>query len=386
VRTLGLDVHRRFAEVAVHAEGESTRIGRVELEDFAVFAESLGPDDHVVIESTAVTWALVEMVSRHAGKVTVSNPMKTKMIASAKVKTDKVDARVLSELGASGFVSEVWVPDAATRSLRRRVAHRARLVRTRARFRNQAHAILIRNLASVSATDAFGKRGRRQLAEVRLPVDEREQLDSTLRLHDAIDAELVEVERGLSREALDSPGVRRLITIPGIGAVTALGLVALVGDVERFPTPRHLVSYLGLDPRVRQSGDRPARMGHISRQGQAHARSLLIEAATAAIKTPGPLRAFHARIRSRRSSQVATVATARKLAVLIWHLLTNDEDYRHEAPTVTRRKLRELEKSAGNTGQLTSLVGDTAHKKVERRLLEQAERLYSREVALRNRP
>ena len=120
MRTLGLDVHRRFAEVAVHDQGENSRIGRVELEDFAVFAESLGPDDHVVIESTAVTWALVEMVSRHAGKVTVSNPMKTKLIASAKVKTDKVDARVLSELGASGFVSEVWVPDAVTRSLRRR--------------------------------------------------------------------------------------------------------------------------------------------------------------------------------------------------------------------------------------------------------------------------
>ena len=89
----------------------------------------------------------------------------------------------------------------------------------------------------------------------------------------------------------------------------------------------------------------------------------MIEAATAAIKTPGPLRAFHARSRSRRSSQVATVATARKLAVLIWHLLTSGEDYRHEAPTVTRRKLRELEKSAGNTGQLTSLVGDTAQKR-----------------------
>jgi transposase len=112
---------------------------------------------------------------------------------------------------------------------------------------------------------------------------------------------------------------------------------------------------------------------------------LLIEASIAAIKTPGPMRAFHARIRSRRSSQVATVATARKLAVLIWHLLTNDEDYRHEAPTVTRRKLRELEKAAGQTDRLTSLVGDTAQKKVERRLLEQTERLYSREVALRAR-
>ena len=92
-------------------------MGRVETRELQVFAESLGPEDHVVLESTAFTWAIAELLGRHAGKVTVSNPMQTRVIASAKVKTDKVDARVLAQLGAADFLPEVWAPDPATRAL-----------------------------------------------------------------------------------------------------------------------------------------------------------------------------------------------------------------------------------------------------------------------------
>jgi transposase len=96
--------------------------------------------------------------------------------------------------------------------------------------------------------------------------------------------------------------------------------------VERFASPRRLVSYLGLDPRVRQSGNQPAHHGRISKQGRAQARGMLVEAAWVCAKTPGPLRAFFLRVRARRGEQVAAVATARKLAVLCWHLLTTGED------------------------------------------------------------
>jgi len=125
VRTLGLDVHKTFIEVAQHEDGAVTRVGRVAIKDLAIFATSLGATDHVVLESTSVSWAIVDLLASHAGRVTVSNPMKTKAIASAKAKSDKVDARVLAQLGAAEFVAEVWVPDAETRVLRRRVAHRA---------------------------------------------------------------------------------------------------------------------------------------------------------------------------------------------------------------------------------------------------------------------
>ncbi len=380
-RTVALDVHKRFAEVAVHEDGEVRRVGRIETTDLRVFAQSLGPEDHVVLESTSLTWAIAELLAQHAGKVTVSNPMRTKAIASAKVKTDKVDARVLAQLGAADFLPEVWAPDEQTRALRRRIAHRASLVKQRTRLRNQVHAVLARNLIELDVTDLFGKKGRRLLAAVELVEHERDQVDSALRLHDALDAEIERAERTLARHALDSEQVRRLMTIPGVGSITALSIVGVIGDVDRFPSPRHLVGYLGLDPRVRQSGERKARHGHISREGQAHARGLLIEAAHSAIRTPGPLRAFHARLKDRRGSQVALCATARKLAVLCWHLLTQGEDYRHAAPTVTQRKLRKLQRQADDSGPRISLAGEASRKELEQRLLEQAERHYRADIA-----
>ncbi|MCA1701654.1 MAG: IS110 family transposase, partial [Actinobacteria bacterium] len=290
MRTVALDVHKRFAEVAVHEDGALRRLGRIETAQLRLFAQSLGPQDHVVLESTAMTWAIAELLAEHAGRVTVSNPMRTRAIASAKVKTDKIDAKVLAQLGAADFLPEVWAPDEVTRALRRRVAHRSSLVRQRTRLRNQIHAVLARNLIQAPVTDVFGQGGRRWLADVQLPAHEREQVDSNLRLHDALDVEVELVERQLAEQALARRDVRHLMTIPGVGAITALALVAVIGDVTRFPSPRHLVGYLGLDPRVRQSGDKVARHGHISRAGQAHARGLLVEAAHTAIRTPGPLR------------------------------------------------------------------------------------------------
>ncbi|MBV9164882.1 MAG: IS110 family transposase [Solirubrobacterales bacterium] len=214
--------------------------------NLAAFARSLGPEDHVMLESTSVSWALVDVLARHAGRVTVSNPMKTKAIASAKVKSDKVDARVLAQLGAAEFVAEVWVPDTKTRELRRRVAHRAGLVRQRTAVRNQVHGVLARNLVCLPAfTDLFGRRGRQALKRVRLAAHEREQIDSALRLHDALQREIDRVDGELARWALGRDDVRRLMTIPGVGAATALSLVAVMGDWRRFGSPRQLVGYLG---------------------------------------------------------------------------------------------------------------------------------------------
>src|SRR5919199_802855 len=122
VRTVALDVHKRFAEVAVHEDGAVRRLGRIETSRLAEFATSLGPEDHVVLESTAMTWAIAELLAADAGRVTVSNPMRTRAIASAKVKTDRIDARVLAQLGAADFLPEGWSPDERMRAVRRRIA------------------------------------------------------------------------------------------------------------------------------------------------------------------------------------------------------------------------------------------------------------------------
>jgi transposase len=172
-------------------------------------------------------------------------------------------------------------------------------------------------------SDPFGRNGRAWLTTVELPEDERELVDRTLRLLDSLEAEI-----GLARAVADDRRVRRLLSIPGIGPQTATGLVAVIGDIGRFGRPNKLVGYLGLDPIVRQSGGRPAYTGHISHAGHGHVRGLLVEAALGAARVPGPLHAFYARIAGRRGHAIAIVAVARKLAVLAWHLLTDDVDYR----------------------------------------------------------
>ena len=137
------------------------------------------------------------------------------------------------------------------------------------------------------------------------------------------------------------------MTISGVHVTVAVGLFAAIGDISRFASPEKLVSYLGLNPSVRQSGNGPAHHGQITKQGRAHARGMLVEAAWAAGRAPGPLRAFFVRIQSRRGKQVAAVATARKLAVLAWHLLSKEEDYAWARPALLQAKLRKMELLAG---------------------------------------
>ena len=132
---------------------------------------------------------------------------------------------------------------------------------------------------------------------------------------------------------------------------TAATFMAAIGDIGRFSSPRKLVSYLGLDPRVRQSGSTPARHGRISKEGASESRHMLGEAAWKLMMTPGPLRAFFERVRARRGPQIAATATARKLVVLFWHLLSRGEDYAFARPAMTRHKIRRLELLAGAPSQ-----------------------------------
>lgn len=355
MRYVGLDVGRDFAHVAVVDEkGTARRLPRVPMGDaFREFATTLGPEDVVALEASTNTWALAELLGRHAGRVVVSNPLRTRAIADAKRKTDDIDAATLAELLAADYLPEVWVPDEATRRLRRLVSLRAGLVRDRTATRNRVTAVLSRRLLRSPTSDPFGVAGRRWLAALELPPDERLALDSALRLDALLGEEIAAGDRAIAAMVVDDVRVRRLLSIPGIGLVTAAGILAVVGDVHRFSRPAKLVSYLGLDPRVRQSGDRPARGGHISRAGQAHARGLLTEAAHSAIRSPGPLAGFHARVKARRGGGVAIIAVARKLAVIAWHLLTKDEDYRDTRADLVQAKHRALDRLAGRAASGT---------------------------------
>ncbi|MCA1680980.1 MAG: IS110 family transposase [Actinobacteria bacterium] len=388
-RCFGLDVHREFAQVAIWQDGVVRQAGQIDAtpEGLRVFADSLAPTDEVAIEATCNTHAIAKLLEGRVARVVISNPQKTRAIAEAKVKTDKVDAAVLAQLLAADYLPGVWLADETTHALRRQVARRAHIVRQRTRLKNQVQAILHRNLIPrCPAADLFGHKGRRWLAEQQLPGDERQAVAALLRQLDFHGQELRIIDADLSRVALANADVKRLMTIPGVDATVALSIVAAVGDFGRFRTPEQLVSYLGLNPRVRQSGGQPASHGRITKQGRAHARGMLVEAAWAASKTPGPLRAFYQRIRGRRGMQIAVVATARKLAVLCWHLIAKGEDYAFARPSLTAQKMRRLELRAGlpaKRGRKGKAAGYSL-KEVrarERALNEQAEQAYRQVVA-----
>ncbi len=386
MRSIGLDVGKRFAEVAISEPGRGTGSGgriSASADSLRAFAATLGPDDQVVLEATTNTWPIVELLEGHAGRVVVSNPLRTRAIADAKTKTDTIDAATLAELLAADYLPTVWQPDPETRALRRRVAGRAALVAERTRRRNRISAVLMRNLLGCPWSDPFGRNGRSWLTTVELPVDEHELVDRTLRLLDGLEAEISLAEAGIAGTVVDDRRVRRLLSIPGVGLQTATGLVALIGDIGRFHRPNKLVSYLGLDPIVRQSGGRPAYTGHISHAGQGHVRGLLVEAALGAARVPGPLHAFYGRVAGRRGHAIAIVAVARKLAVLAWHLLTDEVDYRWAPARLTATKIRAVELAAGAPSRRGRVPGSgdarelaKLEREMERAVLAQAEAAY----------
>jgi transposase len=349
-RVIGMDIHRTFAEVVFWEEGKLRPAGRITMTRAGLegFGRSLGKDDEVVIEATGNAMAVVRVLSRYVERVIVANPLQVKAIAHAHVKTDKIDAGVLASLRAADFLPEIWLPDADTERLRRLVARRSQVVRHRTQIKNEVHAILHAHLIPPCPhADLFGRLGRTWLARQVVPDDERSAIDRHLRELDRLSEDLRILDREIAQTVINDPAVKRLLTITGVNLIVAAGLAAAIGDVRRFSEPQKLVSYVGLNPRVRQSGLGLAQHGRISKRGRSHARAMLVEAAWAASKAPGPLRAFFLRIRSRRGHQIAAVAVARKLAVLCWHLLTKGADYQWARPALVANKLRAMELQAG---------------------------------------
>ena len=176
MRIIGLDIHRAFAEAVAWEDGKLKRLGRVEMRRplLAAFAASLTKADVVVIEATGNASAAAGVIGPHVKRVVIANPKQVRIIAHAKIKTDTIDAGVLAQLYASGFLPEVWIPNEATQALRRQVTRRHQIVRQRSRLKNIIQSILHSHLIpSCPHQDLCGPRGRSWLAAQIVPEDER---------------------------------------------------------------------------------------------------------------------------------------------------------------------------------------------------------------------
>lgn len=349
-RCIGLDVHRDFCEVAIWEDGKLRSASRIDTRPEALdaFAATLRPGDEVALEATSGARRVAEILRPHVDRVVIANTHRLAAISDSKKKTDRNDARTLAQLLAAGVLEGSWLPDEPTRALRRRVSRRHNLVVARTRAKNEVMAVLHRNLAGhPPMSDPFGAKGRRWLGALDLPDDEVETLSAALRQIDFLSEEIATIERELARFVAGSVEARRLMTVPGVAMITAATFLAQIGEIDRFATSKQLVGYLGLDPRVRQSGNGAAFTGRISKEGSVLVRHVMVESAHSAIRTPGPLRAFYERVRSRRGHAIAIVATARKMVSVFWQLLTRGDDYRHALELPTKKKLRRVELLTG---------------------------------------
>lgn len=394
MRIIGMDIHRSFAQVAVLEDGQITHERRIDLVHGPLvnFAKTLDLEDEVVIEATGNSAAVERLMRPYVKRIVVANSRLVRAIAYARVKTDKIDAAILARLHAAGFLPEVWVADEETLNRRRQVAERMGVLEQTVRIKGRIQAVLHSNLIPKYNGHLFGKAGRKWLDGLPLPAAERAMLGRLVGELERVSKQLAELDMVLAQQALDDPRAQRLMTIPGISSIVASTVLASIGDVSRFPTPQKLSSYFGLTPKVRQSGDQPARHGRISKQGNGDARKMLVEAAWSAKTAPGPLRAFFARVQRKRGAATAAVATARKLAVMIWHVLSGNADYAFARPAFMAMKLRKLALKAGAPRQYGKAgpgrdywIKEIRHREMD--YVKRAEQAYERMVeAWREKP
>ncbi len=350
-RYIGLDVHKRFIEVCIlDAAGKVLFRGKVDCEREALekFGRTkLKKSDHVALEATGNTWSVVAILQPFVEQVVVSNPLKTKAIAEAKIKTDKVDALILAQLLRCDYLPLVWQPDAETQRFRGLMAHRTGLMTHRSRIKNRIQSLLARWLLFPPCKVLWTKVGMAWLKSIipTLPAHEQLALESDWRQLDAVDQELVFLDQKLAGAAYDDPRVQLLMTLPGVNYAVALGLLAALGDLSRFRDGDHAASYLGLVPSTRQSGYH-CYHGHITKAGSGPARGLLTQAAQHVGRHAGPLGAFFRRLAKRKNRNVAITATARKLVLVAFLMLKNNEPYRYARPELMRKKFSQLGETA----------------------------------------
>lgn len=320
---VGVDLHQRFCYLtAVEASGKICRQGQVVNEAAALRAwlrQVPGPRQ-VVVEASGFWPAFVRAVRPETERLVMVHPLRVKAIASARLKNDRVDSETLAHLSRADLLPEAWMAPEATQQLRLRVRLRVTLGRQRARAKNQLQAILHQEGFPRPVADVFGKRGRAWLAGLELSAAARIAVGTWLRMVDHLDGLIAEQTRELERMAAGDARAHWLQTVPGIGAYSAMAILAEVGDIERFGNKRALASYAGLTPMVRESAGKRKR-GGIGHQGSGTLRWIMLQVAQVAARHSPAARAWIAKLRKRKPPQVAKIALARKLLTAVWALL-----------------------------------------------------------------
>ena len=325
---VGCDLHTRKQQVALldthtgeFSERELSHVG----DAVEQFYAGLRPPVTVGIESTGYALWFHALLQRLGHTLIVGEAAKIRAMVVRKTKTDRRDARHLLDLLHHDRFPAVWIPDPHTRDLRALLKHRLRLVRIRTMIKNGLHAIALNQRLALGPS-LWSQRGLAQLqALVLLPHTSRRR-DDSLELLQWLNRRIDELDLHVAAVAAADPNARRLMTHPGVGPLTAVATVLVLGPVARFPSSKHVVSYIGLAPAVNASADK-YRLGHISKQGSALLRWVLGQAAPLATRADADLKRAYFAVFRRRGRPKAKVALARRLLVRLYVMLRDQIDY-----------------------------------------------------------
>src|SRR5881275_382021 len=242
-----------------------------------------------------------------------------------KQKTDRQDAQLILRLLLEDRFPRIWVPSWENRDLRQLLWHRHRMVQARTRIMNQLQAVAL-NEGLRCKKRLWRERGRQQLESFRLaPWASRRRCD-LLELMDRLTPTIAELSHAIEQEVEKCPAAQRLRTHPGVGSLTALAFVLIIGKADRFQCGKQIASYLGLVPLEKSSGNQ-RRLGHITKQGSSLLRFLLVEAAQVTARSLPDWRSKYYHLSMRRGRKIAKVAMARKLAVRLYWMMRKEWDY-----------------------------------------------------------
>jgi transposase len=351
-RFVALDVHKHYVLVAAIDATQKVVLSprKISMERFEGWAqEQLLPTDAVVLEATTNAWTLYDLRAPLVAQVKVAHPFLVKLIASARVKTDTRDTLHLARLLLAGLIPAVRVPPQPVRELRLLMAHRQRLIRQRTQARNRMQSLLHAHNIVPPTGKPFAALHQPWWEQVDLPMAEKLRLLQDLAIMGNMDQLLGEVDAELQRLSLQEPwasSISYLIQLPGLAVINSMTLLAAIGDITRFPSAKHLVGYSGLGASVHPSGQ-TYQTGRIIKQGRREMRSALIEAAWMAVEYHPYEKTQFERLAARIGKGKAIVGIARKLLVVIWHVLTEQVADRHAETSAVARKFLRWGKTVG---------------------------------------
>ena len=320
---VGIDLHKeKVYGVVIDEKGNVIKEGKFSntKEGFQKFLKGI-KNAIMAIESTGFTFPAYDFLEGNGYEVKVAHPLKTRAIADAKIKTDKIDAKILANLLRGDLLPTSYIPKKDMREIKEMVRHRAYMVRFRTSLKNKIHNELAKRWIKENG-NIFTKKGIEWLRSLGI-----ESVNRYLDVMEILNEKIKEISLEIKEIAKENEDVKLLMTIPGINYYSAMLILAEIGDVKRFSNSHKLSAYAGLVPSTHQSGNERY-YGHIIKQGSEWLRWILIQCVHIHIKYDTHLTRFYKRIAARRGKKIAIVATASKMLRVIYQMLINKEEFK----------------------------------------------------------